>query len=1369
MPEGTKVGDVYVEGRLEYDARNTPAFSAALQRDLRRSMPAVAESVSSIFGDGISNGINTGFTRGMDRAQTQLDRRLRSLNMRTPDLDVSVDRALANIDSVQRELITLGQTDVTADVKIEIDRAMAELTALRAAVERPMTAHVDIETDPIRNKIKGVLADALTPDPAIAENLFETLRTGFSRSFVGLFTSPAGIGIGVAMVKMLVGAIGAGMSFLGAALTGAIIGGINLGAIAAGIALISDHPKIAEAGTKLKDKLFSGLKDAALPFVEPTLKAIDRLDAALDKVMPNIKRIMELVAPWVGEFADALGSVLERVMPALENVVVASKPIMEALADVMRDMGPAMAGFLNALVSDPRAVEGAAQALRDMGSIITAMLPALGHFLKELAITWPVIRPLVMEILDILKRMFFSSDANWETFRENVREGLEMLKAMLLVLEQLIVAMNTLSKIDPANNAPEIRARWDAMLNGMKETWNRIWGDIKADWIEFKEGFNTALGEIKNFWNTTWGDVKADWNSFKESINSGINEIKGWWNSLTEDIRNIGSSAFGAILGAWQAFRDSVNAIIEAIKGTWNSLPSSLDGLASRVEGVLGAVRGAWDAFRGFIQERVNAIRETVRTMFDQNIDLGFLDRVRQAWEAVRDAVQTAIEQIRENVRSGWDNIRTTVTQAIDQIRSAVEGGWNAVRSVVETVVGAIRGVVDTGFGSIRESVTSRMNEIRSAVQDVWNTIRGVFEQVISLIQGALTSAFNSLRDTVRTTWNDITTAIQNAWNTIRTAVFDQINQRTDDLKTRFNAMKDTINTAWQGVKDTAVRIWGEIRTQVFDPMGDMISNQIPQKYEEFKGKIIRIFSEVRDTIGRIWNEMLAGAKSAVGTIAGFINGVIKAINAIPFMKQKLDELPGFADGGAVIQGKARGGEINGGPRGTDTVPALSTWGQRYMLDNGEHILTKGDVRAMGGQEAVYQFRDALHKGLPGNYALGGRILKKATGGRVDAGNNGLLESHRDHVHVAMDGPPMSFPQIILKAAQSGIPHSVGSTFRPGSRGSGGGLDHHSEGRAVDFPGFNQDAFASFWEKTSGVIELIHRSATRDYAIFGGGGGGGGVSAVITWLMSAAGKAVKAAFDKAMSGLKGFIDGDELKGNTMAPGVLRNMFTDVAGQLSSYFDFNASAGGGGAPAAPEELKKWIAEAQKYVTIEDINRLLTLIMRESGGNPRAINLTDSNAQKGTPSKGLMQTIDPTFQAYRDKRLPNDPYDPVANIVAGMNYIHARYGSLMNVQQANANAAPRGYAEGGAIEPLRRVLVDNGGVLPPGSEGFFKNATSETEYALTATHMRDLFGDHGGTSQDNTINVYVDGVRRDARTEVERNAKKVAGALRAGGRS
>jgi len=114
----------------------------------------------------------------------------------------------------------------------------------------------------------------------------------------------------------------------------------------------------------------------------------------------------------------------------------------------------------------------------------------------------------------------------------------------------------------------------------------------------------------------------------------------------------------------------------------------------------------------------------------------------------------------------------------------------------------------------------------------------------------------------------------------------------------------------------------------------------------------------------------------------------------------------------------------------------------------------------------------------------------------------------------------------------------------------------------------------------------------------------------------------------------------------------------------------------------QQLLDWIHIAEGLTGVGDswTNGLLTLIGRESGGDPRSINTYDINAQHGDPSRGLMQTIGATFEAYRLQSLPDDIYNPVANIVAGIRYILSRYGSISNVQQANPNMPPMGYATG-----------------------------------------------------------------------------------------
>ncbi|SOD62962.1 Transglycosylase SLT domain-containing protein [Streptomyces zhaozhouensis] len=129
---------------------------------------------------------------------------------------------------------------------------------------------------------------------------------------------------------------------------------------------------------------------------------------------------------------------------------------------------------------------------------------------------------------------------------------------------------------------------------------------------------------------------------------------------------------------------------------------------------------------------------------------------------------------------------------------------------------------------------------------------------------------------------------------------------------------------------------------------------------------------------------------------------------------------------------------------------------------------------------------------------------------------------------------------------------------------------------------------------------------------------------------------------------------------------------DDSGEDKNGDDNGDEAAPAAAPAEetyPDNLDGWIREALDIMDEHDIpgtyEGIHRNIIRESSGDPNAINNWDINAQNGVPSKGLLQVIKPTFDAYHVEGTAHDQYDPVANIVAACNYAADRYGSMDNV--------------------------------------------------------------------------------------------------------
>ena len=200
------------------------------------------------------------------------------------------------------------------------------------------------------------------------------------------------------------------------------------------------------------------------------------------------------------------------------------------------------------------------------------------------------------------------------------------------------------------------------------------------------------------------------------------------------------------------------------------------------------------------------------------------------------------------------------------------------------------------------------------------------------------------------------------------------------------------------------------------------------------------------------------------------------------------------------------------------------------------------------------------------------------------------------------------------------------------------------------------------------------------------------LEAVGDWLANPVGKVT----DLIKSSISSISGGVEMFSN-LAGGVIDKLTGSVVDwfkkELTKLQDtLGANPGGSGVerwrPYVIEALKANGFEASAY----QVAAWLKVIQRESNGNPNAINLWDSNAKAGMPSMGLVQTIGPTFNAYK---FPghNDVYNGYDDLLAGIHYMKAIYGSGSSAFARVSG--PEGYANGGLIsQPIHALVGEDG---------------------------------------------------------------------------
>lgn len=301
--------------------------------------------------------------------------------------------------------------------------------------------------------------------------------------------------------------------------------------------------------------------------------------------------------------------------------------------------------------------------------------------------------------------------------------------------------------------------------------------------------------------------------------------------------------------------------------------------------------------------------------------------------------------------------------------------------------------------------------------------------------------------------------------------------------------------------------------------------------------------------------------------------------------------------------------------------------------------------------------KDALRKLSPVHFATGGTVTQKM------------------HLVMVNDGTGPDWKELYqLPNGQIGMSQQRNATglFPEGTRVFNGketkaimnmaGVEHYDLGGVIGGVG---KFFSGAWDK---------------------------LEAVGDWLANPIGKVT----DLIKSSISGISGGVEMFSN-LASGVINKLTGSVVDwfkkELAKLQDtLGANPGGSGVqrwkPYVIQALKANGFDASDY----QVAAWMRVIQRESNGNPRAINLWDSNAKAGIPSMGLVQTIGPTFNAYK---FPghNDVYNGYDDLLAGIHYMKAIYGSGSSAFARVSG--PEGYANGGLItQPIHALVGEDG---------------------------------------------------------------------------
>ena len=684
---------------------------------------------------------------------------------------------------------------------------------------------------------------------------------------------------------------------------------------------------------------------------------------------------------------------------------------------------------------------------------------------------------------------------------------------------------------------------------------------------------------------------------------------------------------------------------------------------------------GSWDRLKSTV---VSAIQGIIEKIGVENIT-GFINTLSTKIEEAMPSIANFMGKLGDFAKWIADNrepltwlvgIIGGITLAIKglAVASAIFGAISVVAGGLVVALGALVGALVVAY---TKSETFR-NIVNKAFQTVWNIVKPIID---SLVQG-----FKDWWTVMSWLWGKISGWAVNVWNKfgeIKTNVSRAVTETWTGIKTSFSGGIDTV-VNW--MKDLPNKI------------ASAVSNGKNAITKAFKG----VFNAALRAIGKPVNGIIKGA-----------SWVLEKLGAEPLKEWEVPQYAtGTPDGGHPINGPMM---VNDG-RGAETVitpdgRAFIPKGRNVVLNapKGTHVLTAEETAQLQGSKAPrYRYKKGTNffgnmwdsvKNIAGNV---GNTLKNVVGDVWDfiSDPGALARKVLGGLDVlgGLTKYPLEVGKGILSKATSALTEKITGLFSSGnldtSIGTNGVYKYLADvAKSVmrKFPGFMV---------TSGYREGDQYSHGKRNAIDIALPGVTGGSPRYT-------EAANYAFDKFASKIGYVITNGKVRDRSgqSGTGIHNDWRPWPDGDHYDHVHLNGvkdpqntqisgdSVGGSGVERWRNVAIRALKMTGQYSTA-NLNALLNQMRTESNGNPNAINNWDINAKNGTPSKGLLQVIDPTFRQYAMPGFNSNIYDPLSNILASIRYALSRYGSL--------SAAYRGvgYENGGIITKEHFARVGEG---------------------------------------------------------------------------
>lgn len=766
----------------------------------------------------------------------------------------------------------------------------------------------------------------------------------------------------------------------------------------------------------------------------------------------------------------------------------------------------------------------------------------------------------------------------------------------------------------------------------------------------FREWVNKAFKSVVNFgkgiakWGSnvgksvgkTLGNMSKKWNGFKKSFAKAWNShwsamgksLRNNWNGSVKNTRNFFSSVGKKWDGFKNSFRKSWN---EHWSNTGKSLRSSWNGSLKHTREFFSSVGKKWDGWK-------SSFRKSWSRHWDD-----MTSNLHSAWNNSYKHTKSFFSSMGSRWVGWKKSFAHSWNSHWDTMRSNLHSYWNKDLSHTRVFGRSMGDWLSTFKGKFKGGWSSLGTGVENIFKGLWKDLKGFakdgMNDVIDIINGGI-DAVDSVIHTFggkKKTIGDLshvhfaegTGMFSGSRNPITRPTMAMLNDGNDSPQTGNKEMVMLPNGDSGIVQGRNTKMMLPAGSEVLSASETamLMSMQGVTKYANGTG--------VGDFFGDILNSVTSGISGVTSWVGKKVNGLEKffktAENIIAHPIKSLENLFSWSSKGiSGVMSNIGHGLFNGVEKQAKTWWSTLWGGVSDSLDSGASSSTLVNAMEKYGATNKYVY------GAEGPSAF-------------DC--SGLVEYTLKKLGISF--PRTSGEQ--YKASKHVSNPKPGDLvfFGPG------GSDH------VGVYTGNGEFYSAENEKDGMGISKVHGGGYGSFAGYGR--------------------------------VPGLSDSDDSSKSSKSSGLLGTIKKQVGSGFWKFISKLADMFGDGGSSNPggSGVQRWKPDVIKALkkngfeaSASQVSAWMKVIARESNGDPSVVNNWDANARMGIPSKGLVQTIQPTFDAYK---FPghNNPLNGYDDLLAGIHYMKAKYGS--GPSAFARVSGPEGYENGGIINTNQLIEV------------------------------------------------------------------------------